>query len=47
MFGLIIYACSGPLPLIFEGAERDFGGKNCQNASGGNLVDCPDMTKAV
>ena len=28
--------CSGPLPLIFEGPEQRFGGKNCQNGSQGN-----------
>ena len=26
---------SGPLPLTFEGPEQGFGGKNCQNGSGG------------
>ena len=36
--------CSGPLPLIFEGPEQRFGGKNCQmgvrkiNGSQGNLA---------
>ena len=30
---------SGSLPLMFEGPEQGFGGKNCQNASRGK----PDL----
>ena len=31
---------SGPLPLVFEGPEQGFEGKNCQNASQGNPCPC-------